>query len=213
MTVVAQDESIRIEKLECAPFGTNAYILSCPATSESVLIDAPGEAEKIFAALKGTTPKYILMTHDHMDHVGALVKIKRELEVPLAAHFADSGQLPVAPELSLIDGQKIAFGNIRLKVIHTPGHTPGSVCFLTGPYLISGDTVFPGGPGKSFSPESFKQIVSSITGKIFPLPDETLIFPGHGDSTTLAAEKANYKIFSKKDHPPDLCGDVLWLSS
>jgi len=213
MAVVAKDDHVQITRLELGPYGTNAYILTCRQTSDSVLVDAPGEPEKILQQLEGTGPKYILMTHDHMDHVGALSKVKSKLKIPLAAHASDRGGLPLQPDSLLDDGDMVSFGNIQLKVLHTPGHTPGSLCYLTGKFLISGDTIFPGGPGKTGSPAAFKQIVESITSKIFPLPGETEIYPGHGDSSTLAKEKEEFEIFSSRSHDPKLCGDVLWLSS
>jgi glyoxylase-like metal-dependent hydrolase (beta-lactamase superfamily II) len=102
---------------------------------------------------------------------------------------------------------------MSLKVLHTPGHTPGSLCFWVGKYLISGDTIFPGGPGQTKSPTDLKRIIESITRKIFVLPDDTAIYPGHGDSTLLRKEKEEFAIFSSRPHNPNLCGDVLWLSS
>jgi glyoxylase-like metal-dependent hydrolase (beta-lactamase superfamily II) len=87
------------------------------------------------------------------------------------------------------------------------------VCFLTGKYLISGDTLFPGGPGKTGSPGNLEQIIESIKGKILPLPDDTYVYPGHGDSTVLRKEKEEFAVFSSRPHDPNLCGDVLWLSS
>ena len=213
MVVEAKDDSIQIERFELGPYGTNAYILTCQQTQDSVLVDAPGDADRIIEHLRGTNPKYILMTHDHMDHVGALSQVKSELKVPVAAHTSDSGGLPLSPDMLLNDGDKVSFGNIQLEVMYTPGHTPGSLCFLTGKYLISGDTIFPGGPGKSGSPAAFKQIVESISSKIFALSDETEIFPGHGVTSTLEKEKKNFAIFSSKSHDPNLCGDVSWLDS
>ncbi len=213
MAVMAKDDRFQIDRLELGPFGTNAYILKCQQTGESALVDAPGEADKILKHLQGTVPKYILMTHSHMDHVGALAEIKSELKIPLAAHNADATGLPVSADIELNDGDTLSFGNIRLKVMHTPGHTPGSLCFLTNKYLISGDTIFPGGPGKTGSPAAFRQIVESITSKIFVLPDETEVYPGHGDCTTLGKEKQEFEIFASKKHDPNLCGDVLWLSA
>jgi glyoxylase-like metal-dependent hydrolase (beta-lactamase superfamily II) len=213
MTVVVKNDSIKIEKLSLGPFGTNTYILTCQKTRDSVIVDAPGEADKVLQRLEGTHPKYILMTHNHMDHVGALADLKSTLGVALAAHRADAGSLPVKPEQFLNDGDVISFGEIQLNVLHTPGHTPGSLCFLTGNYLISGDTIFPGGPGKTWSPDAFKQLVESLTGKIFTLTDETEVHPGHGDATVLKKEKQEFEVFSSKPHTSNLCGDVLWLSS
>lgn len=213
MTIVAEDDAIQIERLELGPFGTNAYIVICQKTQDSVLIDAPAESNIIMDSLKNTNPKYILLTHNHMDHIDALAELQAGLKVPLAAHALDARNLPSPPEMLLNDGDTVSFGNLKFEVLHTPGHTPGSLCFKVGCYLISGDTIFPGGPGKTKSPADFKQIIKSITEKIFMLPDATQIYPGHGDSTALKKEKDEFAAFSSRPHSPDLCGDVLWLSS
>ena len=148
-----------------------------------------------------------------MDHLGALSELTSKLGIPVAVHPLDARGLRLQPEILLGDGDTVSFGGIKLKVLHTPGHTPGSLCFLAGKYLISGDTLFPGGPGKTGSPADFRQIIESITGRIFCLPDDTEIYPGHGDSTVLKKEKEEFAVFSSRPHDPNLCGDVLWLSS
>jgi len=213
VAIVAKDDNLQIEKLQLGPFGTNAYILTCRQTGDSVVVDAPAEADKIAERLKGTNPRYILLTHNHMDHTGALSELRSKLRVSLATHAADAGILSSPPEIQLNDGDIVSFGNIKLEVMHTPGHTTGSLCFKTGKYLISGDTIFPGGPGKTRSPVDFEQIVKSITGKIFTLDDDTQVYPGHGDSTILKKEKEEFAVFSSRPHHPNLCGDVLWLSA
>jgi hydroxyacylglutathione hydrolase len=212
MTIVAEDDAIQIERLELGPFGTNAYIVTCRRTRDSALIDAPAEANIIIDRLKNTTPKYILLTHNHMDHVGALTQLRAELKVPLAAHSADTRNLTSPPEILLNNGDTVWLGELEFTVLHTPGHTPGSLCFRFGRYLISGDTIFPGGPGKTSSPDNFEQIIESITEKIFILPDDTQIYPGHGNSTVLKKEKGEFAVFASRPHEPNLCGDVLWLS-
>jgi glyoxylase-like metal-dependent hydrolase (beta-lactamase superfamily II) len=213
MTSVVKDDRIQIEKLELGPFGTNAYILICRNTGASVIVDAPADAGKILERLKDTRPKFILITHNHMDHTGALLELKSALDLPIAAHPDDAGRLPVPADQLVNDGDVITFGDIQLSVLHTPGHTPGSICFLTGNYLIAGDTIFPDGPGKTGSPADFKRVVESLTGKIFVLPDDTQIFSGHGNSTILKKERQAFEDFSARPHDPDLCGDVLWSSS
>ena len=97
-----------------------------------------------------------------------------------------------------------------VRVIHTPGHTPGSVCFLVGRYLIGGDTLFPGGPGHTDTPADLQQTIRSIVQRLYVLPDATLVLPGHGDETTIGASRHEYAVFASRPHPPDLCGDVLW---
>ena len=213
MAIVAKDDILQIDKLTLGPFETNSYILTNGLTADSVIVDTPAEAGKILNELKGTNPRYILITHAHMDHIGALSTLKSKLGIPVAAHPLDGKSLPFRPEILLGDRDTISFGDIGLKVLHTPGHTPGSVCFLTGNYLISGDTIFPAGPGNTLSPENFRQIVDSITSKIFVLAEDTQIYPGHGDSTILKKEKAEFALFSSRSHDPSLCGDVLWLLS
>lgn len=213
MTILAKDDNLQIEKLELGAFGTNAYILTCQKTGDSVLVDAPAEAGTIMEKLKGTNPRYILLTHNHMDHIGALSELRARLRIPLAAHAADAGILSPPPELQLNNGDIVSFGTIKLEVLHTPGHTPGSLCFKTGKYLLSGDTIFPGGPGKTETPDDFQKIVKSITSQIFTLDEDTKIYPGHGAATVLKKEKEEFAAFSSRPHDPSLCGDVLWLSS
>ena len=213
MTIVAEDNVIRIERLELGPFSTNAYIVTCRETLDSALIDAPAEANVIIDKLKNTTPKYILLTHNHMDHIGALAQLRTDLKVPLAAHASDTKNLTSPPEILLNDGDTVWLERLKFTVFHTPGHTPGSLCFTVGRYLISGDTIFPGGPGKTSSPDDFRLIIKSLTEKIFVLPDDTQISPGHGDSTVLKKEKREFAIFSSRPPTPNLYGDVLWLSS
>lgn len=213
MAVVARDDRIQIEKLPLGYFDTNAYIIIDLATRDSVLVDAPAEAGVILEKLGGTNPRYILLTHGHSDHTGALREVKSRLGIPLATHAADVERLPETPDRRLSDGEHLTCGSTVIEVLHTPGHTTGSLCFLAGCYLISGDTLFPGGPGRTASPEAFEQVINSITERIFTLPDDTLIFPGHGEATILKKEKEAFAVFSSRSHPPGLCGDVLWLTS
>lgn len=214
MTIIPSCDNIRIEMLTLGHFDNRAYIITCPTTNQSILIDAPIGAKQILDHLKGTDLKYILMTHSHSDHIAALSALESELGTPVAAHKLDASSLPVAVDILLEDKETITFGdNVELKVLHTPGHTPGSLCFLLGKYLFSGDTIFPDGPGHTRVPSNLQQIIESITSKIFTLGDETQVFPGHGPSAILKNEKQKYTVFSSKSHSPKLCGDVIWLSS
>jgi glyoxylase-like metal-dependent hydrolase (beta-lactamase superfamily II) len=213
MKIMVEDRDVRIIKMELGPFGTNAYIIVCRATGDNILVDAPADADKVVKRLAGTNPKYIVLTHTHIDHIGALEELKARLKVPVALHPEDAVRLSLRPDMELKDGDTIEVGKLKFKVLHTPGHTPGSLCFLVGKYLISGDTIFPGGPGKTGTPADFKQIVKSIETRLFVLPDDTEVYPGHGEGTVLGEEKKAFAIFASKPHDPNLCGDVLWLSS
>ncbi len=209
---IMKDEQKALLHLETKPFGTNAYMLICLQNNESILIDAPGSAEIIKEQLKNTRVKYILMTHNHMDHVTDLEALHNEWKTVLAVHKDDAEKLPVKADQFLSDGEIIKCGNIELVVLHTPGHTPGSLCFKIDNYLIAGDTIFPGGPGKTASPGAFKQIMASIEEKIMPLPDETVILPGHGEKTILKTEKELFKAFKNARKNYELSGDVSWLN-
>lgn len=208
-----QDAEIRISKLPLGPYDTNCYVVSCSRTKEAVIIDAPAQAGRILDEARRLKVKYILITHAHPDHLGALAQLRTVLRVPVGVHAADAHGLPQFADFNLEDGAKVRFGRQALKVLHAPGHTRGSICLLSEKHLFLGDTLFPGGPGHTASPEAFQQIVASITGKLFALPDDTNVYPGHGADTTIGQAKQEYAVFAAKTHPPELCGDVLWASS
>ena len=210
---MVNNNTVFIDRLTLGPYETNAYIAVCLKTNESLVVDAPAKASDIIASLGGTKPKYILLTHDHYDHTGVLVSLRSRLKVPLAAHLLDSTTLKTPPEIPLKDGDSLWLGNLEIKVLHTPGHTPGSLCFGIGQFLFAGDTIFPGGPGRTETPEDFQQILKSITEKILQLPDDTIIFPGHGDSTNVKKAKEEYAIFASRPHDQIIYGDVTWQSS
>lgn len=213
MAVVVRTERIQIDRLVLGPFSTNCYVVTCRETGESLVVDVPGDIGNVVTALRHTRPKCILITHGHVDHISGLIDLKKALSLPVAAHPGDAEVLSLDPDLLLGDGQRLPLGAAQLQVLHTPGHTPGSVCLLTDTYLLAGDTLFPGGPGHTGSPDDFQLIIQSLTRRIFPLPDDTRVYPGHGDATVLGKEKEAFKAFSARMHKPHLCGDVLWESS
>ncbi len=208
--LIAENEKMELFRLETEPFGTNAYVVVSKGKRESVLIDAPGNADLIKNKLKDTSMQGILITHGHMDHLMALEELYSELDAPLAAHADDAGTLPVNPDRLLQDGDTVECGDVTLEVLHLPGHTGGSICFRVENHLLSGDAIFPGGPGKTATPDDFKQALASIQEKLLPLPDETVILPGHGGSTTIGRERRLIEAFLKKGLDDNLCGDVTW---
>ncbi|MBI4301814.1 MAG: MBL fold metallo-hydrolase [Chloroflexi bacterium] len=204
------EDEVWIKKLGLGQYNANCYIVACPQTREGVIIDAPAEAERILAEAEGVKVASILITHAHFDHLGALAELKSALGARVATHPKEV--LPQPPDFFLEEGDLVQVGTVSLKVIHTPGHTAGSICLLTGRHLFSGDTLFPGGPGKTQTPSHFLQIVENLEKKIFILPDDTLVYPGHGEGTVLAKEKGEFRQFRQRPSQPDLCGDVLWLA-
>jgi hydroxyacylglutathione hydrolase len=210
--LITQDKALRVEKFVLGPYETNAYTVTCMKTGESAVVDAPAEASVIIDSLKDTKPGFLLLTHDHYDHTGVIVSLRTRLKVPLATHELNSFQLKTPPEILLTDGDTVTLGELKIKTLFTPGHTPGSLCFLVGKYLLAGDTLFPGGPGHTETPDDFVTILASITQKILNLPDDTVILPGHGDSTTVKKSKEEYAVFEAKTHGA-LYGDVAWLTS
>ena len=206
-----EDSSTTIHKLKCGPYDNNAYLVVCPETNESIIIDTPADPDQLIVAAKSTSVKAILITHNHFDHIQGLTEVIMAIAAPVGIGEADAQALPKAADFFLMDGKEVKAGTVSLKAISTPGHTPGSTCLVAGRHLFTGDTLFPGGPGKTRTPEDFNQTIKSITGKLFKLGDEITVYPGHGEDGDLNTSKEEYKIFASKDHRDELCGDILWM--
>ena len=206
------DAEVKITKINMGPYNNNGYIVICPDTNEGIIIDTPAEPEKLLGAIGDVQIKSILITHKHQDHLLGFDEITGAVQVPVGIGTDDADGLPRPPQIDLKDGMMIKFGNQEMTVLDTPGHTEGATCFLIGKHLFSGDTLFPGGPGKTRSPEAFQQVVDSITKKLLVLPDDTAVYPGHGDDTTIGKAREEYQGFASKPHSPDLFGEVTWNS-
>jgi glyoxylase-like metal-dependent hydrolase (beta-lactamase superfamily II) len=188
MTAHYEGDDLILHKVEVGTFENNTYVLVCPETKESLIVDGCFETHKILDAAEGTNVVGIVQTHGHEDHIQVLPELKEKLGVPVYAHPAEDYPVPIDVELS--DGDSIPFGTRAAQVIHTPGHTQGSVCLLVGSHLISGDTLFPGGPGNTSGDKKlFQQIIDNVENKLFTLPDGVAVYPGHGRDTTIGAEK------------------------
>ena len=185
-----ESSGVEIHKLVVGPVDNNVFVVRCKQTGEAVLIDAANEHEKLLDLCRRLDVRRVLETHGHWDHIQAVPAV-RDAGYEVGITSADSDQLE-AYDFVLEDDSVIEVGRLRLRTIATPGHTPGSMCFVIEgqPVLLSGDTLFPGGPGATkFPGGDFPTIIRSIDEKLFTLPPETIVMPGHGDDTTIGAER------------------------
>ncbi len=172
------------------PHENNIFLVSDAASGEAYVIDGGYEPRQIAQTVEGLTVRTILITHGHRDHHEFVGDLKPLLGAPVAVGIDDAAQLSITPDVLIVDQQTFNFGSLALQAIHTPGHTPGSTCFLIGRHLFTGDTLFPGGPGNTQrDPVRFERIISSIRERLFTLPDDTVVYPGHGLDTTIGRER------------------------
>lgn len=189
--------ALTIVKLAVGRLSNNVYLLRCTASGEGLLIDAADEAPRIreMVTFEGPPISAILTTHRHPDHWQALATIADEAGAAIYAGDADADALPVAVDERLQHGDTITVGDLTLDVIALRGHTPGSVAVLYRdpagvPQLFTGDSLFPGGVGKTTTSADFQSLIDDVEQRIFDvLPDETWVYPGHGDDTTLGVER------------------------
>ncbi len=188
-----------IVKTSVGPMDNNAYLVTCSATGETLLIDAANDADTLIELVRTYAPKVslIVTSHQHFDHWQALEAVVRATGAPTAAHELDADPLPVTPDRLLAGGDTIQIGELTFDVIHLRGHTPGSVALaLDGAaaggitQLFTGDCLFPGGVGKTWQPGDFEQLIEDVSTRVFDrFGDDTVVYPGHGDDTTLGAER------------------------
>jgi glyoxylase-like metal-dependent hydrolase (beta-lactamase superfamily II) len=190
---------VSIVKASVGPMDNNAYLVTCSATGETLLIDAANDADVLIDLVRNHAPKVslIVTSHQHFDHWQALEALAQATGAPTAAHEIDADPLPVKPDRLLAGGDTVQIGELTFHVIHLRGHTPGSVALaLDGPatggitQLFTGDCLFPGGVGKTWQPGDFSQLLEDVTTRVFDVyGDSTVVYPGHGDDTTLGAER------------------------
>jgi glyoxylase-like metal-dependent hydrolase (beta-lactamase superfamily II) len=191
---------LHLTKVSVGDFDNNCYLLRCTETGEQLLIDAANESDRLLALAGERGLDTVVTTHRHWDHVQALSAVTRATGARSIAHPDDASELPVPPTQLVNDGDEVTVGRARLQVIHLVGHTPGSIALLyepdprterSMPHLFTGDCLFPGGPGNTEKdPDRFTSLMDDLERKVFgPLPDGTWIYPGHGNDTTLGAER------------------------
>jgi glyoxylase-like metal-dependent hydrolase (beta-lactamase superfamily II) len=188
---------LTVAKLAVGPMSNNAYLLRCTQTDEALLIDAANEPQRLrdLVRFEGPPVAAILTTHRHADHWQALAELTDDADAANYAGDEDADDLPVAVDERLRHGDVITVGDATLEIIALRGHTPGSIAVLYrdpegAPHLFTGDSLFPGGVGKTMSPEDFTSLVDDVENRVFAtLPDETWFYPGHGNDSTLGAER------------------------
>lgn len=173
----------------------NAYVVSCASTKEAVIIDPGLPAEKIVEQAAGLKVKFILATHCHPGHVGGKDDVKSATGGETALHSADAKQFLRSADRYLIDGDELEFGEFKVSVIHTPGHTPGSLCYVVANHAFVGDTILAGGIGRQMPETDLRRQMMSIGTKLLRLPVQTALYPGHGPATSLERELAQNPIF------------------
>jgi glyoxylase-like metal-dependent hydrolase (beta-lactamase superfamily II) len=186
-----EDEQVEIHKVVVGPLDNNVFVVRCRVSGDALLVDAANEHEQLLELCRRLGVRKVVETHGHWDHIQAVPEL-RDAGYEVAVRVEDAAMLP-SYDLLLEDDDLLEVGRLRLRTIHTPGHTPGSMCFLIegSPVLLSGDTLFPGGPGNTATDlGDFPTIIDSIERRIFAsLPPGTIVMPGHGLDTTIAVER------------------------
>ena len=193
-----------LRKLVVGPYQSNCYILGCKQTKECLVIDPGDEVFRIVKEISrnGLKINSILITHGHIDHIGGAEELKKITKAPVLIHALDAQALNFRPDANLHDGQEIRLGTYRISVIHTPGHSPGGVCFHSPGAIFTGDTLFAGSIGRTdFAGGDHNKLVEGVIKRVFPLGDDLRVYPGHGPATTVGRERLTNPFF-RLGHTP-----------
>ena len=202
-------------RLELPPIGTNCYIVGSEQTLDGMVIDPAGDAPRIIENIRELKLKIrlIIVTHTHPDHIGAIGEVKEATGADFAVHAAEAEQLkrydysqfaafdpgfrpPPPPDRLLNEGDTLEIGDLKFTIAHTPGHSAGGICIIGYGVVFSGDTRFNMGIGRTDGPGGdYNTLISGIRNKLFTLPDDTLVLPGHGPKTTIGSEKQSNPFF------------------
>ena len=209
---VFEDGGVRIVKVgPMGPFDNNAYIVRDVDAGESLLVDMPLEEAPLLEAIAADGGvRTIIATHWHQDHWMTYDAVRAATSAPVLVGRVEVKVPEERVDGRLDDGAEVRVGAVRVRVLHTPGHTPGSISLQVGRALISGDTLFGGGPGKTFAAGDLETLLASIEARLLPLPPETVVMPGHGRNTTIEESRTGFAEYSRHPKPQGFYGDVTW---
>lgn len=195
------------------PYANNAYLLHDASTHDTLLVDMPLEEQPLLEAIAAVgNVRQIVATHWHRDHWMTFDAVRRATGAPVLVGEKEVNIPPERIDGRLRHGQELRVGGKRVRVLHTPGHTPGSICLQVGRAVISGDTLFQGGPGRTFARGDLQVIIDSIVRHLHRLDEDTVVLPGHGPNTTIREARREYAEYLKHPWPADFFGDVVWLA-
>jgi glyoxylase-like metal-dependent hydrolase (beta-lactamase superfamily II) len=203
---------LELRTASVGPWPMNTYALVCPATQQSLLIDPGAEPQTLLNLLADSDPIGIVLTHTHADHIGALSIMRQRLNVPLMAHTGPHFQgITLHADRLLADGDRVQVGSHSLRVYHTPGHIDDMICLAieNDSRVIVGDTLFDGGPGRTWSIEGFQTTLQTLRNVVLAWPDDTICYPGHGPHFRLGDRRKAIEAFLAKDHG-DFFGNATW---
>jgi hydroxyacylglutathione hydrolase len=209
---VFEDGGVRIVKIgPMGPYGNNAYVVRDVAAGEALLVDMPLEEGPLLEAIAAEGGvSTVIATHWHPDHWMTYDAVRAATGAPVLVGAVEIKIPEERIDGRLDDGAEVKVGAARITVLHTPGHTPGSISLRVGRAVITGDTLFGGGPGKTAARGDLETLIDSITAKLLPLPEETLVMPGHGPNTTIADSRKGVAAYSRHPKPAGYFGDVAW---
>ncbi len=203
---------VRIVKVgPMGPYGNNAYIVRDVGAGKSLLVDMPLDEQPLLDAIAAEGGvQTIIATHWHQDHWMTYDAVRRATSAPV---LVGDQEIKIPEERidgRLADGSEVQVGSVRITVLHTPGHTPGSISLRVGRAVISGDTLFDGGPGKTFARGDLETVLASIEAKLLPLPEDTDVLPGHGGVTTIGQSRRGFDAYKQRPLAEGYFGDVEW---
>jgi hydroxyacylglutathione hydrolase len=209
---VHEDGGVRIVAVgPMGPYNNNAYIVRDVAAGQSLLVDMPLEEGPLLEAIaaEGGVAQ-VIATHWHPDHWASYDAVRAATGAPVLVGAAEVRIPAERIDGRLEDGAEVRVGSVRIGVLHTPGHTPGSISLTVGTAVITGDTLFAGGPGKTFAAGDLEAVIASIQAKLLPLPPETLVLPGHGPSGRIEESRRGVEAYRRAPKPAGYFGDVEW---